>query len=100
MLKRACKQQGRTMPAALAFLDLADLAPALLPGVLPVKAPLDDWLAHFGIRIAHRHHAVADALGTAQLFLTLRAIAMARNFTSSAKLFELAGAQRWLNRGG
>lgn len=100
MLKHACKQHGRTLPAALAFLDLADLAPALLPGVLPVKAPLDDWLAHFDIRVAQRHHAVADALGTAQLFLALRAIALARNLTTSARLFELARAQRWLNRGG
>ncbi|MBL8514165.1 MAG: 3'-5' exonuclease, partial [Betaproteobacteria bacterium] len=100
MLKRACKQHGLRMPTALAFLDLADLAPALVPGVLPAKAPLDDWLAYFGIRIDQRHHAVSDALGTAQLFLALRAIALASNVTTSAGLFEWAASQRWLNRGG
>jgi DNA polymerase-3 subunit epsilon len=99
MIKRACKAHGCVLPATLLFLDLADLAPALLPGVLPAKAPLDDWLAHFGIHISRRHHAVADALGTAQLFLQLRALALAQGLTTSANLFELIRAQRWLGRG-
>lgn len=98
MLRRAFKAAGRDLPAMLRFLDLADLAPALLPGVLSPKAPLDDWLKVFGIHVGRRHHAVADALGTAQLFLQLRSVALAKGVFTPQGLFELARAQRWLNR--
>ncbi|MBN9462709.1 MAG: 3'-5' exonuclease [Burkholderiales bacterium] len=52
-----------------AWIDLAELAPALHPGT--GARVLDEWLAHFGIPVEQRHHAVGDALATAMLFLVL-----------------------------
>ncbi|MBL8520219.1 MAG: 3'-5' exonuclease [Betaproteobacteria bacterium] len=100
MIRRTLQAQHRAWPSRLPFLDLAELAPALLPGLLPAKAPLDDWLRHFRIVIARRHHAVADALGTAQLFLHLRALALRQGLQTPGALFAQAHAQRWLARGG
>src|SRR5690606_2270618 len=53
------------------WLDIADLAPALLPGV-PARS-LDEWLEHFGIASGRRHQASSDALATATLFACLLA---------------------------
>lgn len=76
-----------------AWLDLAQLAPALLPDV-KAKA-LDEWLLYFGIPVDRRHNAASDALATAMLLLRLRALAppMERNVDS---LVRLANAGRWL----
>ena len=41
------------------------LLPALFPGTQ--CRTLDDWLDHFGLAGAERHHAVADAFASAQL---------------------------------
>jgi DNA polymerase-3 subunit epsilon len=75
------------------WLDLAELAPALLPEV-KAKA-LDDWLVHFDIRVDQRHDAASDALATAMLLLRLRAIAPAAE-RDAASLIKLATAARWL----
>lgn len=83
-------------PPRVAFLDLAYLAPALLPRVFAARADLDDWLAHFGVTITKRHHAVADAWGTAQLFLCLLAEAQRQGIDSTRALFKRAEAGRWL----
>lgn len=85
----------RRMPNA--WLDLADLAPALLPG-LPARS-LDDWLAHFGIAVSQRHLAVADAWATAELLQRLWPLARAQGCAPDvASLVRLAGARRWLDR--
>ncbi len=69
-LARAMKAQPGCR-LANAWLDLAELAPALHPQV-KAKA-LDEWLAHFGIEVEQRHHAASDALATAMLFVRLLA---------------------------
>ena len=56
------------------WLDLAPLAQALVPQARLVS--LDEWLAHFGISVANRHSAAADAYATA--LLTLRLLDLAR----------------------
>lgn len=67
----------RTMRAAAGirlanpWLDIADLAPAVLPGV--AARSLDEWLEHFGIGSGRRHQACSDALATATLFACLLA---------------------------
>ncbi len=75
------------------WLDLAELAPALLPQV-KAKA-LDDWLAYFDISVDQRHDAACDALATAMLLLRLRALAPAAE-RDAASLIKLAAAARWL----
>lgn len=98
MLRAETARQGRAAIGAK-VLDLADLAPALLPHAVPARADLDAWLAWFGLGIAQRHHAVADAMGTACLFLCLLAEARRQGYRTAADLFRLAAAQRWLAGG-
>lgn len=84
---------GRRLPNA--WLDLADLAPVLCPGVR-AKA-LDDWLAAFSITCLARHQAAADALATAELLQRLWPLAVAQGAGSRfAALARLAAARRWL----
>lgn len=72
------------------WLDLAELTPALFDEAhAPVRA-LDDWTARFGIRNPARHHAVADAVATAELMLIDLAAARARGVTRGDALFDLA----------
>lgn len=75
------------------WIDLADLAPALNPGVR--AAALDDWLAHFDLTVDERHRAGADAFATAMLFLRLLAQVppIERDL---AGLRRLAQSRRWL----
>ena len=69
-LARACRRElGHAFDWR--WLDLAYVAPALLPR--EQRRSLDDWCARFGIVNAQRHHALADALATAELLLALRA---------------------------
>jgi DNA polymerase-3 subunit epsilon len=53
------------------FIDVAEMAPLLCPQANLRNAGLDDWVAHFGLQVAARHHASADALVTAELALIL-----------------------------
>ena len=53
----------------LAWIDLADLCPALFPQLAPGRQTLDDWLAAFELQAFERHNALADAWVTAELFL-------------------------------
>lgn len=77
------------------WLDLADLAPALLPQ-LNAHA-LDDWLAHFGIRVAVRHQAAADTWATAELLQRLWPLALAQGCAARFDaLARLAASRRWL----
>ncbi len=78
------------------FIDLALLAPALVRDAPASLRSLDDWVAHFSVTISARHRAVADAVGTAQLFQVLLSLAAAQEYPSAAALFKLAHEHGWL----
>jgi DNA polymerase-3 subunit epsilon len=79
------------------WLDLAVLAPLLVPRGPGLDRPLDDWLAHFHIPIYQRHGALADAYATAQLWLALLPAARAQKLTRLKQLIRLCRQVRWLN---
>ena len=67
-LEKALRQQlGYTQSHD--WLDVAELMPALFPKTREGLKRLDNWVDHFGLDIAARHHAAADALATAELAL-------------------------------
>lgn len=68
------------------WLDLAQLAPALFPRTRLGNATLDDWLAHFRIRVHQRHDAIHDAHSTAELLLIVLAAAARRGISTLAQL--------------
>lgn len=80
------------------WLDLAFIAPALLPEMAKGKQGLDDWTRAFEIVNTNRHNAVADALATAQLLLVLISRANQENAVSLRDLIKLEKAQQWLTR--
>ena len=81
------------------WLDLADLAPVLCPGHAQAQA-LEDWLSLFGIGVARRHQAAADAWATAELLQRLWPLAAAQGVGPGfAALARLAGSRRWLGGG-
>lgn len=104
MLERACREAGQPAPAVAGWMDLAVLAPALLPerrvrGRRP--ASLDDWLDSYGIDEVDRHDALGDAVATAQLLLPVLQAARARGLISAAALAAegaAAGRLRELSR--
>jgi DNA polymerase-3 subunit epsilon len=76
------------------WLDLAVLAPALLPGR---KARLlDDWLAELGIDVHARHDAQGDAFSTAQLLLVVLDEAKRQGIETVEGLRAAQRAGRWL----
>jgi DNA polymerase III subunit epsilon len=95
MLKRAFKEY-LDIDFSPPFIDLALLAPALMREAPAKFRSLDDWLNYFSIKILTRHRAVADALGTAQLFQILLSRAAEQNIHSAEVLFQLERDQRWL----
>lgn len=82
------------------WIDLAQLAPALLPEARLAGRPLDDWLALFGLRAQSRHRAVFDAYATAELLLILLARAGARGLTSVSQLRAACEQQARISPGG
>lgn len=72
VLQTAARRCG-LLPDHRRWLDVAYLARALHPVAARRCHTLDDWLTHFGLGVLHRHHAVGDALATAELFLRLYA---------------------------
>lgn len=82
------------------WLDLALLAPALVPEARLTRAGLDDWLGYFGLRAHARHRAVDDAFVTAELFLVLLARARARGFSTVNRLYAVCEQQARLMPGG
>lgn len=78
------------------FLDLAALLPAVFPGT--GNDSLDDWVRHFGLAPIGRHHAIADAYATAQLFMVLLQAASRAGIETSRDLRDAEKAQRWLGR--
>lgn len=96
LLARAMRAAlGRVLPGP--WLDLAQLAPAVAPGV-PGRS-LDDWLRHFDIPCARRHQAAADCHATARLLLRLwPAVCAQREGEDFAALRRIAAQARWLPR--
>jgi DNA polymerase-3 subunit epsilon len=94
VLRRAMATAGLRAPQG--WLDLARLAPALVPGPGHAQRALDDWLGHFGIAHPARHEALGDAYATAQLLLVLLAEAERQGAGTVDKLRRLEGAGRWL----
>lgn len=78
------------------WLDLAWLAPALLPERAKSCNSLDAWLEAFDIVNVKRHDALADALATAQLLQVLKYHGEAQGLRSAAALIEIAHSQEWL----
>lgn len=83
----------------LTWIDLAWLAPAVARETAGARQPLDIWLEAFGITSAVRHHALADALATAQLLLVLERKAAEQGIRTVPTLRRAAAGERWLARG-
>ena len=81
------------------WLDLAYVMPGLLPDYARKYRALDQWSNHFRIANYARHSALADALATAQLFLTALALAEERKSLHYRSLQDLEKAQRWISWG-
>lgn len=77
------------------WLDLAYLLPALFPERARHARMLDDWLRIFGIELAQRHNASADALATAQLLLVALERARRHGADDYRSLRKLEKAQRY-----
>lgn len=82
----------------LQWIDLAWLAPSLLGERHPGARGLDDWCRALGIENLVRHHALADALATAQLWQALAAAGAERGLSSVNALATAARDQEWLSR--
>jgi DNA polymerase-3 subunit epsilon len=80
------------------WLDAEALARALFPEAPSRGWTLDEWLQHLRIPLSGRHSALADAFGTAQLFLALLARAGQRGETTPRALIKLEHAARALAR--
>ena len=78
------------------WLDLAQLAPSLFPGLSRGRTTLDHWLAAFQIVHPARHDALGDAYATAQLLLVMLEAARGQGLTSFRQVGGLAGSGRWL----
>jgi len=78
------------------WIDLAQLAPELMPEEARARTHLDTWLERFGIEVFSRHDAAADALGTAQLLLAALPRAAARRVATVEAMLWDPGAARWL----
>lgn len=93
-LTRAVKAWAE-VPLDNPWLDLAELAPALEPRAR--LRSLDEWLQHYGIVVATRHSAAADAFATALLALRLLPLARAQGVRGLSGLQKLARNARWIN---
>ncbi len=93
VLARALREQlGARLPNP--WLDVARLAPALVPEARLAGGTLDDWLAYFGLRAHARHRAVYDAFATAELMLILLVRAARAGIESLSQLLALAERQQ------
>lgn len=78
------------------WLDLAVLAPELLPQHSLGASTLDNWSQRLGLDNPARHNALADALVTAQLLQVTLVAAHERGLKCSADLMDIERAGRWL----
>ncbi|MDZ4297471.1 MAG: 3'-5' exonuclease [Moraxellaceae bacterium] len=90
-LQRAYKQALRQKLTNV-FVDVAELAAMLSPD-LNKRPSLDDCISHFGLSIASRHQAYADAWVTAELVLILLVKAQQQGINTLLQL--LARLQQW-----
>lgn len=95
MISRAARQVLGIEPDN-PWLDLAVLAPALLPEHARGAPALDDWTGRLGIENPARHNATADALVTAQLLQVTLAAARRQGIMRCAELMDIERAGRWL----
>jgi DNA polymerase-3 subunit epsilon len=93
-LMRAIKAYAK-QPFDNPWLDLAELAPALEPKI-KLKS-LDEWLHHYGIPVASRHSAAADAFATALLMSRLLPAARRQGAPGFADMARLARQAKWLH---
>ena len=96
MLGKATREFLGT-PFERPWIDLAYLAPDLLPDEARKRKHLDAWLELFGIEVFSRHDAIADALATAQLLLAV----LARAGTPPRQVKDMLWdpeAARWFGR--
>jgi len=99
VLDRAVRSQlGVRLPNP--WIDVAQLAPALVPEARLANRPLDDWLGYFGLRAHVRHSAASDAFATAELFLILLARTARQGLTSVSQLRAACEQQQRLLPGG
>lgn len=84
------------IPLRTRFIDLAVVLPALFPDRRNVT--LDDWILDCGLPPIGRHHAIADAYASAQLWLLALAQASRAGMRTVADIVELERAQRWLGK--
>lgn len=77
------------------WLDVAELAPALLPKL--ALRSLDEWLQAMGIPVAARHSAAADAFATALLTARLLPEARRQGAEGFTALQKLARQAKWLH---
>jgi DNA polymerase-3 subunit epsilon len=80
------------------WIDLAWLAPAVVPECGGKPKSLDEWSQMFQIANFLRHDALADALATAQLFLILQHRATEAGLGSVQGLVDAARRQEWLRK--
>lgn len=78
--------------------DLAHVAPSVLPEFAATFRSLDHWTVHFNIGNFARHSALADALATAQLMLTLKDAVEARGIENFKKLRDVYLAHQRVTR--
>lgn len=77
------------------WVDIEQLCAVSHPGV--DARSLDEWMAHFGIRCAMRHVAIADALAESELLLRIWP-RLAPECAGWGDLERLAAHHRWLAR--
>lgn len=77
------------------WLDLAELAPALMPRAN--LRSLDEWLAHFEIPVAVRHSAASDAFATALLTTRLLPEARRQGAPTFTDMQQMARQAKWLH---
>ena len=76
------------------WLDLAELAPVLYPKA--GQQTLDEWLQRYGISLASRHNAAADAFATALLLARLLPEAKRQGAGDFFAMQRLTRHARWL----
>lgn len=76
------------------WIDLAELAPALVPN--PLLKSLDEWLSHYRIPVSMRHSAAADAFATALLMARLLPEARRQGSPRFDDMQKLARQAKWI----
>lgn len=93
VLRRAVRARlGR--PFVPRWFDVADVAPLAWPD--RGGPALDDWLVAFDVPMSQRHRAIADCLGTAQVFLAVLEAAPRLGARTTGALLALSEGDRWL----